>query len=127
MCGLSAAPDLTISFLRACVFAETIGMNKAPTGPLSLSSTCETNRPMFVSDVEEKIRDSLGQVKPGTTICPGRLARKVGTTLPELRPWLEALEQRGEIAFYQKGQPVRTGEFKGPFRVSPRPGRRNLT
>lgn len=65
-----------------------------------------------------KIRAELAKMKPGTTQCPGRLSRNLGSTLRELRATLEAMERGGEILFYQKGRRVKSGRFRGAFRVS---------
>lgn len=68
--------------------------------------------------MQAKIRAELAKVKPGATQCPGKLSRNLGSTLRELRPTLEAMARAGEIKFYQRGQPVMPGHFKGPFRVA---------
>jgi hypothetical protein len=65
-----------------------------------------------------KIRAELDKLKPGTTQCPGKLSRNLGSTLRKLRPTLETMAQDGEVKFYQKGRRVKPGEFRGPFRVS---------
>jgi hypothetical protein len=68
-------------------------------------------------NVRAKIRAELEKLKPDTTMCPGKLSRNVGSTLRELRPTLEAMARAGEMQFYQKGERVRPGGFRGPFRV----------
>ena len=68
--------------------------------------------------MQAKIRAELAKLKPGTTQCPGRLSRNVGSTLRELRPTLETMARDGEINFYQKGRRVTPGKFRGPFRVA---------
>ena len=62
-----------------------------------------------------RIRAELAKIKPGTTQCPGRLSRNLGSTLRELRPTLEVMERRGEMAFYQNGRRVKSGLFRGRF------------
>lgn len=71
----------------------------------------------FRASVRAKILAELATLRPGTTQCPGKLSRNLGSTLRDLRPTLEAMEAWGEIAFYQKGQRVHPGKFHGPFRV----------
>ena len=72
-----------------------------------------------------RIRAELAKLKSGTTQCPGRLSRNVGSTLRQLRPTLDAMARAGEIAFYQRGQRVQPGEFRGPFRVRSESARQN--
>lgn len=61
----------------------------------------------------------LDRVRPGGTICPGLLARRLGTDPSSLRPVLADLEQQGRIAILQRGQRKSLGEVRGPFRVAP--------
>jgi hypothetical protein len=62
--------------------------------------------------------DRLKQLRAGTTMCPGRLARDCGTTLREARGEIFELAKAGKIALSQRGEEVAPdGELKGPFRV----------
>lgn len=79
---------------------------------------CGQSGPVLYDIVEAKIREELAKLKPGTTQCPGKLSRNLGSTLRVLRPTLEAMARSGHIAFYQAGRPVKPGEFRGPFRVA---------
>lgn len=68
--------------------------------------------------MRRRIQTDLSHLKPGATVCAGRLSRNVGSTLRELRPTLEEMAEAGEIVFYQKGRRVRPGGLRGPFRVA---------
>lgn len=69
----------------------------------------------------------LADLRGGTTMCPGRLARDAGTRLPALRPLLEHMQQAGQVRVTQGGVEVDLRNARGPFRValpaSPLPGR----
>ncbi|WP_438480390.1 DUF3253 domain-containing protein [Oleiharenicola lentus] len=65
-----------------------------------------------------KILAELAKLRPGTTLCAGKLSRNVGSTLRELRPTLDTLARAGKITFTQKGHRVIPGNFRGPFRVA---------
>jgi predicted transcriptional regulator len=65
-----------------------------------------------------KIRAELAKIKSGSTQCPGKLSRAVGSTLRKLRPTLEAMARAGEVRFYQKGRRVSPEAVRGPFRIS---------
>lgn len=80
-------------------------------------AVAELKRTTYFPEMREKIQVELTKLKPGTTQCPGKLSRQVGSSLGELRPTLEAMEHAGEIKFYQRGRRVRPGKFRGPFRV----------
>lgn len=68
--------------------------------------------------MKREIRAALAMLKPGTTQCPGKLSRSLGSTLKELRPTLDELERDGSIIYTQRGERVRGRNFKGPFRVA---------
>ncbi len=68
--------------------------------------------------LHEQILARLAELKPGTTMCPGRLARDCRTTLAKARADLMALARAKKIKLSQRGKTVRPGEIKGPFRVS---------
>jgi Protein of unknown function (DUF3253) len=60
----------------------------------------------------------LTELRAGTTMCPGRLARDAGTRLPSLRPLLEAMQREGQVRVTQGGVEVDLDRARGPFRVS---------
>jgi hypothetical protein len=63
----------------------------------------------------------LDRVKPGATMCPGKLARECGGhRLAEIRPLLQEMEEAGEIEIFKSGEPRGLSELTGHFRVSPR-------
>jgi hypothetical protein len=59
----------------------------------------------------------LDGLKPGATMCPGRLSRDCGTTLAKARHDILILARAGRIALSQRGQSVTPDGLKGPFRV----------
>lgn len=69
----------------------------------------------------EQILAALARLRPGTTLCPGRLARDLGTTLAQLRPELGRLALAGRLAVWQRGQPAAWTGLRGPFRLGPSP------
>ncbi len=70
-----------------------------------------------------RVRDEL---RPGATICPGELARRLGSTqaaLRSLRSLLAGLAAQGRVAITQRGAPADLATLRGPYRVaSPRRG-----
>ncbi len=58
-------------------------------------------------------------LRAGTTMCPGRLARDLGSTLAAVRPILRALAVEGKLSTWQKGRRADLGTLRGPFRVGP--------
>jgi DNA-binding FadR family transcriptional regulator len=69
--------------------------------------------------MEERILEELARLKPGSTLCPGELARRLGTTLAMLRPAYADLAARGKIRVTQRGRPADLRTLCGPFRVGP--------
>jgi hypothetical protein len=67
--------------------------------------------------MSRRMLQRLGEIKPGATMCPGRLARDCGTTLAALRPKLLALARSGKIVLSQRGRRISGAAIKGPFRV----------
>jgi hypothetical protein len=51
-------------------------------------------------------------------MCPGALAAKIGFKLYEIRSTLAIMQDNGELAAYQRGQPAYVATCKGPFRVA---------
>ncbi len=70
-----------------------------------------------VSSLRERLLERLKTLRPGTTMCPGRLSRDCGTTLRSARGEILALAKQGVIVLSQRGKPVRSETVKGPFRV----------
>ena len=68
--------------------------------------------------LRERLLDRLARLRPGTTMCPGKLSRDCGTTLRAARADILALAQDGKIMLSQRGKDVPAGaEIEGPFRV----------
>lgn len=67
------------------------------------------------------ILHELAQLRPGTTICPGQLARRLGLDQAALRPHLLRLAERGQLSLRQKNRPVNPSTLRGPYRVGPAP------
>jgi hypothetical protein len=66
-----------------------------------------------------KILEVLATLNPGATMCPGDLARRLGTWQAALRPLLAELAARGEVTITQRGSPADLRTLRGPYRVSP--------
>ena len=71
----------------------------------------------------EAILAELAALRPGATLCPGELARRLGSTQAQLRPLLQTLADAGRIAITQRGAPADLRTLRGPYRVAP--GRTN--
>jgi len=61
---------------------------------------------------------ALAGVRPGTTCCPGTLARRLGTTPAALRPVLARLAAAGRVRITQGGLPRDLATLHGPYRVT---------
>lgn len=68
-------------------------------------------------DRAQEILEVVARLRPGTTLCPGMLARELGTTLVQLRPELGRLVEAGQVMVWQRGRPVAWSGLRGPFRV----------
>jgi|GEM_PF-659609 len=68
--------------------------------------------------MESLILDRVERLRPGTSICPGQLAREVGLSPRDLRKYLQVLEQKSRIVVKQRGAARRLAEVHGPFRVA---------
>lgn len=68
--------------------------------------------------METKLLAELVPLKPGATMCPGELARRLGTTQKALRTTLVELQQRGVIKVTQGGKPKSLASVRGPYRVA---------
>jgi len=73
-----------------------------------------------VGGVETRVIELLAAVRDGATVCPGDVARKLGTTQRELRPVLAELARAGKIAVTQRGRAADLRTLRGPYRVARR-------
>lgn len=71
------------------------------------------------AELADAVRRALARLQPGTTCCPGELARRLGTTQAELRPVLQRLAQAGRVRITQRGQERDLATLRGPYRVGP--------
>jgi DNA-binding GntR family transcriptional regulator len=65
-----------------------------------------------------EILTRLARLRPGSTACPGKLARGLGTTQRALRPVLTRLEAEGRIVVTQRGVVQPLEQLRGPYRVA---------
>ncbi len=72
-----------------------------------------------MTSLQRRMLQRLAQVKPDATMCPGRLARDCGTTLPAAREDILELARAKKIVLSQGGRPALITKLKGPFRVAP--------
>ncbi len=70
-----------------------------------------------MSDLRERLLERLRHLRPGTTMCPGQLARDCGSTLAAARSTMMALADSNQIIVSQRGKTVAPNSIKGPFRV----------
>lgn len=73
----------------------------------------------LMENIESRVLEAVARLRPGTTMCPGALARSLGTDAPTLRPVLDRLQRAGQITIRQSGQIRESHTVKGPFRVAP--------
>ncbi len=64
---------------------------------------------------------ALAGLRPGTSCCPGTLARRLGTTPAVLRPILARLAAAGRVRITQQGRPRDLATLRGPYRVAAAP------
>ena len=67
--------------------------------------------------LQHRILSRLADLKPGTTMCPGKLSRDCDTTLSEAREDMMILARANKIALSQGGKMAKPELLKGPFRV----------
>jgi hypothetical protein len=74
-------------------------------------------------EIEIRMRELLGRLRPGTTICPSDVARSLAD---DWRPLMEPtravarrLVEEGEVEITQRGQVVDPSELRGPIRIRP--------
>ncbi|MEM1058574.1 MAG: DUF3253 domain-containing protein [Verrucomicrobiota bacterium] len=69
-------------------------------------------------DLEAAILERLSRLKPEGTMCPGQLAKILGSTQKELRPLYVQLAREGRVVISQGGVRVRDFEsLRGAYRV----------
>jgi hypothetical protein len=69
-------------------------------------------------DVEKQVGTELAKLAPGTTACPGDVARRLGRTQRELRPIFAAMAAAGTVRITQRGVPADLATVRGPYRVA---------
>jgi hypothetical protein len=67
--------------------------------------------------LQKRMMQRLENLRPGTTMCPGQLARDCDSTLNAARADLLALTRSGAVALSQRGKSASPDDLKGPFRV----------
>lgn len=74
-------------------------------------------------EIEARMRQLLGRLRPGTTICPSDVARSLAD---DWRPLMEPtrivarrLVEAGEVEITQRGEVVDPGQVRGPIRIRP--------
>ena len=72
--------------------------------------------------LEARILDQLRTLRPGTTMCPGRLSVNLGSRLALLRSTFLDMARAGRLVIRQQGRVADPDRLKGPFRVAPPPG-----
>ncbi len=65
----------------------------------------------------EAVLAELGALRDGATMCPGALARRLGTTQARLRPLLQALAAERRLRITQRGEAADLATLRGPYRV----------
>lgn len=64
---------------------------------------------------------ALAGLRPGSSCCPGTLARRLETTPATLRPILARLAAAGRVRITQQGRPRDLATLRGPYRVASAP------
>lgn len=67
----------------------------------------------------EAVLRVLASLRPGATMCPGDLARRLGATQAALRPVLAELAAAGRVRVTQGGAEADLAVVRGPYRVAP--------
>jgi hypothetical protein len=70
-----------------------------------------------MTSLEQAILARVGRIHPGSTLCPGTLARDLGVSTDTLRPHLSELQQSQRITITQGGMARPLSEVRGPYRV----------
>jgi len=66
----------------------------------------------------ERLLRILGELRPGSSLCPGELARRLGETQASLRPLLATLAAEGRVRITQSGADADLASLRGPYRVA---------
>lgn len=61
----------------------------------------------------------MADLPTGSTMCPGKLARKLGIDARTLRPVCAAMRAAGELRVTQGGVPADLATLRGPYRLEP--------
>ncbi len=69
--------------------------------------------------IKDRILERVRGLRPGTTMCPGRLSKDLGFKLADLRATYLALAAEGRLSIRQHGQPAHLRTLRGPFRIGP--------
>ena len=69
--------------------------------------------------LEDRILERVHRLRPGTTMCPGRLSKDLGFKLADVRATYLALAAAGRLSIRQHGRPTDLRNLRGPFRVGP--------
>lgn len=70
---------------------------------------------------EAAVLTELARLRAGTTVCPGELAKRLGTTPRALRPFLAELEARRVLVVLQRGVVKPLRDVRGPYRIARAP------
>lgn len=73
----------------------------------------------MLDTLEDRILDRVRRLRPGTTMCPGRLSKDLGFKLADLRITYFALAVAGRVSIRQHGCPADLRDLRGPFRIGP--------
>ena len=67
--------------------------------------------------IADRILECVGRLRPGTTMCPGRLSKDLGFKLAALRATYLALAADGGLSIRQHGRRADLRNLRGPFRI----------
>ena len=71
----------------------------------------------MLDTLEDRILERVHRLRPGTTMCPGRLSKDLGFKLADLRATYLALAEAGRLSIRQHGCPTNLRDLRGPFRI----------
>ncbi len=73
---------------------------------------------MAAAPTEQQILDRLARLRPGSTMCPGMLAKEFNSSQKDLRPLYLQLARAGKIRISQAGVTVENlDDLRGAYRV----------
>lgn len=70
--------------------------------------------------MREAILRRVAVLPAGRTICPGQVARELGSDARTLRPVYAAMAAAGELQVTQGGVAADLATLRGPYRLGPR-------